>query len=158
MEKRPLDRIDRAILAALQNDARLTNKELAFQVGLAPSSCLDRVRRLRTDGRIRGYHADVEPASLGIALQAMVFIQLHAHSRAAVQDFIAAVAPRPEVLTLTHVAGRHDFIVHVAARDTAHLRESILLHISSMAGVRHVETALIFEHHRATALPDYLPG
>ena len=156
MKKRPLDRIDRHILASLQNDARQTNKELAAKVGLAPSSCLERVRRLRADGRVLGFRADVDPEALGIALQAMVFVQLHAHSQAAVEDFIARVQPQPEVLTLTHVAGRHDFIAHLAARDTAHLRTLILQHISSMPSVRHVETALIFEHHRVEALPDYL--
>jgi DNA-binding Lrp family transcriptional regulator len=156
MENRPLDRIDRSILAALQNDARLTNKELASMVGLAPSSCLERVRRLRSDGLLRGFHAAVAPEALGIALQAMVFIQLSDQSHAAVQVFIDAVQPQPEVLAITHVAGQHDFIVHVAARDTAHLREIILLHISSMPVVRHVETALIFEHHRTEVLPDYL--
>ena len=154
MEKRPLDRIDRSILAALQNDARLTNKELAANVGLAPSSCLERVRRLRAEGRIRGFHADVDPEALGIALQAMVFIQLAAQDR--VQDFIDAVSPHPEVLAVTHVAGQHDFIVHVAARDTAHLRQVILQHISSLSGVRHVETALIFGHHPSRTLPDFL--
>ncbi|MFT5681231.1 MAG: DNA-binding Lrp family transcriptional regulator [Myxococcota bacterium] len=156
MPKRPLDRIDRAILAALQNDARLSNKELASAVGLAPSSCLDRVRRLKVDGRLVGFHAVVDPTALGIRLQAMVFIQLSDQSQSAVQVFIDAVQPQSEVLAITHVAGQHDFIVHVAARDTAHLREIILLHISSMPGVRHVETALIFEHHRAGRLPDYL--
>ncbi|MDG1480764.1 MAG: Lrp/AsnC family transcriptional regulator [Myxococcota bacterium] len=156
MPKRPLDRIDRAILAALQNDARCSNKELASAVGLAPSSCLERVRRLKADGRLVGFHAEVDPAALGIMLQAMVFIQLSDQSQAAVKAFLGAVEPQPEVLAITHVAGQHDFIVHVAARDTAHLREIILLHISSMAGVRHVETALIFEHHRAGGLPDYL--
>ena len=156
MANRPLDRIDRVILAALQKDARLTNKELASEVGLAPSSCLERVRRLRTDGRLLGFHAAVDPEALGISLQAMVFVQLSAHSRQTVQSFIDHVQPQPEVLTLTHVAGRHDFVIHIAARDTAHLRELILVHISGLPDVRHVETALIFEHHRSAVLPDYL--
>lgn len=60
-----LDRIDCGILAALQNDGRLSNKELAARVGLAPSSCLARVRRLREGGVLRGVHADVDPRALG---------------------------------------------------------------------------------------------
>ena len=78
---RPLDRIDCTILEALQNDARLSNKELAARVGLAPSSCLERVRRLREDGILRSAHFVVDPHALGIGLQAMIAIRLHKHDR-----------------------------------------------------------------------------
>ena len=71
MSDEHLDRIDFEILAQLQNDARLSNKELAARVHLAPSSCLERVRRLRRLGAITGFHATVDPEVLGIALQAM---------------------------------------------------------------------------------------
>jgi DNA-binding Lrp family transcriptional regulator len=77
----PLDRIDRALVRALQKDARLSNKELAAQVGLAPSSCLERVRRLRRTGVLRGFHADVAPEALGVGLQALIAVQLRQHSR-----------------------------------------------------------------------------
>ena len=73
---RPLDQIDVAILVALQNDARLSNKELAARVGLAPSSCLERVRRLDRDGVIRGYHARLHPPAVGMGLEAMISIRL----------------------------------------------------------------------------------
>ena len=74
-----MDRIDDAILGALQNDGRMSNKELAAQVGLAPSSCLDRVRRLHERGVIRGYHAEVDPGAMKIGLQAFVFVRLTQH-------------------------------------------------------------------------------
>ena len=67
-----LDRIDREIVAALQNNARLSNKELAAAVGLAPSSCLERVRKLQDGGVLRGYHAEVDPAALGVELEVEV--------------------------------------------------------------------------------------
>ena len=76
-----LDRIDRQILAALQNNARLSNKELAAVIGLAPSSCLERVRKLEESEVLRGYHADVAPAALGVKLQAMVAVRMREHSR-----------------------------------------------------------------------------
>ena len=71
MARRALDRIDFDILAALQNDGRLSNKELAAKVGLAPSSCLERVRALRESGVLRGFRAEVDPEALGIHLQAI---------------------------------------------------------------------------------------
>ena len=82
-----LDRIDMKILRALQNDARLSNKELAGIVGLAPSSCLERVRRLRKEKILLGSHARIEPSAVGIGLQAMIAVQLGQHSRDIVQRF-----------------------------------------------------------------------
>ena len=152
--KTRLDRTDLAILAALQNDARLSNKELAARVGLAPSSCLERVRRLRSGGHLRGFHADVAPKSLGIELQALVFVELMAHHRDTYTSFRDEVGGEDEVVSLYNVAGRHDFVVHVAVRDTHHLREFALDRLTSRDDVRRIETSLIFEHHR-TALPNF---
>jgi DNA-binding Lrp family transcriptional regulator len=77
----PLDRIDLAILVALQNDARMSNKELAAEIGLAPSSTLGRVRRLKDSGVLRGAHAEVDPAALGIGLQALMALRLRTNTR-----------------------------------------------------------------------------
>ena len=71
-----MDRIDDAILASLQKDGRISNKELAAAVGLAPSSCLERMRRLQERGVITGFRADVDPKAVGIGLQAFVFVRL----------------------------------------------------------------------------------
>ena len=82
-----LDRTDRAILAVLQKDAGLSNKELARKVRLAPSSCLQRVRRLKTSGVLHGLHAEVDPAALGIGLQAIVAVRLARHLEREVEAF-----------------------------------------------------------------------
>jgi DNA-binding Lrp family transcriptional regulator len=153
-EKRPLDRIDFALLGLLQNDARLSNKELAAEVGLAPSSCLERVRRLRSGGHLRGFHADVDPTSLGIELQALLFVELATHSRRTYNAFRDEVGLEDEVVSLYNVAGRHDFVLHVAVRDTHHLREFALDRLTSRGDVRRIETSLIFEHQR-TPLPNF---
>ena len=76
-----MDGIDFGILHELQNNARLSNKELAAKVKLAPSSCLERTRRLSAQGVLRGFHADVDPAALGVGLQAMIHVRLARHSR-----------------------------------------------------------------------------
>jgi DNA-binding Lrp family transcriptional regulator len=144
---RPLDRIDRQILALLQNDARLANKELARRVGLAPSTCLGRVQRLVQEGTLRGFHAAVDPERLGLPLQAMVFVQLEHHGGAATETFRDRILARPEVIQLYHVGGAQDLLIHVAARDTDHLREVVMDEIAAGPQVRHIETNLIFEHH-----------
>lgn len=152
---RPLDRIDRAILRELQNDARLSNKELAGRTGLAPSSCLERVRRLREDGVLRGFHAEVDPMALGIGIQALIAVRIRQHSRAMNDAFRAAMLRRPEVIATQHVAGEDDYMIHVAVRDVAHLRNFTLDELTTREEVAHVETSLIFDHQRSWVLPDY---
>src|SRR5690348_8601561 len=76
-----LDDVDRRIVRALADDARIPNNALAAVVGIAPSTCLGRVRALRERGAIRGYHADVDPAVLGRPLQAMIAVRLQSHAR-----------------------------------------------------------------------------
>jgi DNA-binding Lrp family transcriptional regulator len=139
-----VDRIDRQIVALLRKNARLSNKELAAGVGLAASTTLQRVRRLEGRGVLRGYHADVDLGAVGLSLQAMIAVQLEDHSRKAVEQFDAHVRRLGETLYAFHVAGRYDFLLHVAVRDTEHLRNLVLDHLSRRKEVGHVETSLIF--------------
>lgn len=148
MEKHHIDRTDSAILGALQNDGRLSNKELAARVGLAPSSCFARVRKLVASGAIRGFHAEVDPAALGYTLEAMIAVRLHRHSREDYENFRGGMLALDEVKALHHLAGENDFLVHVLARDTDHLRNLALDHFITRPEVGHIETWLIFEHVR----------
>src|ERR1700749_4814329 len=90
-----LDEVDRHIVRELARDARTPNNALAERVGIAPSTCLGRVRSLRERGVIRGYHADVDPAALGRPLQAMIAVRLQAHARSRIRAFVADVAGLP---------------------------------------------------------------
>ena len=148
MEFQDIDRTDRAILEALQNDGRLSNKQLAAKVGLAPSSCFERVRKLVASGAIRGFHAEINPAALGYALEAMIAVRLRRHSREHYDAFRAGVLALAEVKAVHHLAGENDFLVHVMARDTDHLRDLALDHFITRPEVGHIETWLIFEHVR----------
>lgn len=148
-----LDRIDFEILKALQNNARLSNKELAAGVGLAPSSCLERVRRLTRAGVLRGFRADVDPRALGIGLQALVFVRLVRHSRKTVQTLRKHALGLPETVAVYHVAGQHDFLVHVAVRDADHLRDVGLDAFTTRPEVSRIETHLIFEYVPRHELP-----
>lgn len=151
-----LDRIDRVLVSQLQNNARLSNKELAARAGLAPSSCLERVRRLVRDGVLRGFHADVDPGALGVALQAMIAVRLKQHSRDLAAAFRRHVAALPEVVSVFHIAGENDYLLQVAVHDVNHLRNFTLDRLTARDEVAHVETALIFEHLLKWQLPDYL--
>lgn len=153
---RPLDRIDRHILALLAENARITNQDLAAKVGLSPSSCLERVRALRQSGAIRGIHADLAPEALGVGMQALVAVRLRQHTRELVDGFQRYAAGLPEVLQIFHVTGVEDFLVHVACRDAHQLREFTLDAFTGRPEVAQIHTSLIFEHVRRFGIPDYL--
>jgi len=146
-----LDDIDRQIVTALHADARIPNSALAELVGIAASTCHGRVRRLQQLGVIRGFHADIDPAAIGLGLQAMISVSLQSGARARIRDFIAHMRRLPQVMDVYFLAGADDFILHVAARDTAHLRAFVVEHLNTDADVAGTQTSLIFEHLRGAS-------
>lgn len=147
-----LDRTDFELLTLLRKNARMPNKALAEAAGIAASTALERVRRLRQLGAIQGFHAEVAPAAVGIGLQAMVSIRLARHSRKGFDSFRGHLLALREVLALYHVAGSDDFLVHVGVRDSDHLRDFALGAFTERKEVAHIETRLIFEFRRNTEL------
>lgn len=154
--KKPLDRIDSEIVMALQNNARLSNKELAKRIHLAPSTCLGRVKRLQEEGVLASFHAVVDPKALGVGLQAMVSARLKNHDQESFEALQSHMMDRKEVVALYIMAGSDDFLIHVAARDTDHLRKFVVEEITATERVQHIETSLIFEYHPRHQLPNYL--
>ncbi|MGI8974592.1 MAG: Lrp/AsnC family transcriptional regulator [Gaiella sp.] len=148
----PLDRIERELVRALQNNARISNKDLAAAVGLAPSTTLERVRRLRERGVIRGFHAIVDLALLGRPTQAMIAVRLRVHHRDEIGAFYDHVLNLPETVALYHVSGPDDYLVHVAVPDTDRLRTFVLDDLTGRPEVDHVETRVIFEYVRTPAI------
>jgi DNA-binding Lrp family transcriptional regulator len=144
----PLDDVDRRIVEALAADARISNAALAEQVGIAASTCLARVARLRERDVLRGFHAEVDLAALGRPLQAVVAVRLAAHDRAQIQEFTATVNALPGVLMVFHVTGQIDYLVWVAATDTQDLRRFVVDHLTTHPAVAHAETSLVYEHTR----------
>lgn len=149
-----LDRTDRAIVGLLQDNARLSNKEIAARVGVAQSTCSERIRRLEATGVFRGFHADLDPAVVGVGLQAMIAVRLHRHETTQVARFRKYAEQLPEVVAFYHMAGSNDFLVHVVVRDSDHLRDIAMGAFTAQPEVAHIETSIIFEHTRF-GLPDY---
>lgn len=150
-----LDRIDVNILRELRKNARLPNNTLAQRVGVAPSTALERVRRLRESGAISGYHAEIAPAAVGIGLQAMISVRLARHSREDLDAFHAYLLTLREVLAFYHVAGANDYLLHVAVADSDHLRDFALDAFTTRPEVAHIETSLIFTFRRNPDVPIY---
>lgn len=152
-----LDRTDFVLLGLLRKNARLPNKDLAEKAGIAPSTALERIRRLREGRAILGYHAEVSPQAIGIGLQAMVSVRLTRHSRELVERFHEHLLALPEVLSFYHVGGADDFLVHVGVRDSDHLRDFALSAFTERPEVAHIETRLIFGFRRNPGMPAYAP-
>jgi len=148
-----LDRIDVGILRLLQNNARLSVKQIAAEVGLAPSTTHERIRRLRDSGVLLGTHAEVDPRALGVGLEALFMIELTKHKRGAVDAFMEDLVGVPEVRSAWLVSGRYDMVVHVVVRDTMHLKDLALDRLTNRPGVARIETSIIFDARRRHELP-----
>lgn len=139
------------MLLALHSDARMSNSALAEAVGIAPSTCHGRLRRLQDIGVIRGFYTDINPAAVGLTLQAMISVSLQSNARGRIRDFIAQIRQRPQVMDVYFLAGGDDFILHVAARDTEDLRAFVVENLNADGDVAGTQTSLIFEHLRGAS-------
>ena len=151
-----LDRIDRQILSLLQNNGQLSNRQLAAEIDLAPSTCSHRVKKLRQRGVLLDMHATVDPEALGIGVQALISVRLARHSRKAVDAFHRHALSLDEVRAAFHITGPQDFMLHVAVRDTDHLRDLTMDHLTTREEVANIETALVYEYDHKPVLPDLL--
>ena len=143
-----LDAIDLRLLQLLQQDARMSNKELAAAVGLSQSACLRRVQRLVEQGAVRAFRASVAPSALGVGLQAMISVRLKVHAREAFTAIREHVRTLPEVVAVYSLGGQDDLLLHVAVRDATHLRDLTIDGLASQPEVAHMQTAVIFDYER----------
>lgn len=141
-----LDAVDRIILSELSRNGRLSNTELAARAGIAESTCLKRVRALQASGVIVGFHAEISPAAIGLHLEALITIRLHAHARGDLRRFQSYVEGLPATQRVYFLAGDRDFLVHVAVPDAAALRELVSDTLSLRPEVASTSTSLIFAH------------
>jgi len=148
VSRRTLDDVDRRLLELLRADGRRPNNQLAAAVGISPSTCLARVRALVADGVITRFTVEVDPDASGSPLQALVSVRLRPGARHQLTAFADGLRALPEVAQFFYLAGAEDFVVHVRARDTAHLRDFVTDRISTQPMVAATNTSLIFEHDR----------
>ena len=140
-----LDEIDRKIVAALQVEGRLPIVDLANRVGLSPTPCQRRVKRLEEDGVITRYAALISPAAMGYGLQAIVEVTLDDHSEKTVAAFEAAIQARPEVAACYAVTGDMDFLLHVFAPDLASFSDFAMKALLRLPGVKGSRSSFIMQ-------------
>ncbi|MBS0194510.1 MAG: Lrp/AsnC family transcriptional regulator [Proteobacteria bacterium] len=148
------DRVDLAILGVLQREGRLTNAELATRVNLSASASLRRVQRLEAAGVIDGYAARLNPAAVGLGLQAFVRVQLRSHAAAEVQAFVERVADWDEVIACHALTGDMDYLLHVLVQDLQHFSRFLLDRLLKDGDVADVNSSFVLlTVKRERALP-----
>jgi DNA-binding Lrp family transcriptional regulator len=143
-----IDDLDQRLVVLLQRDARQTVKALAEQLGIASSTCIERMRNLQTRGVITGFHAEVDLAATGRALQAMVSVRIMPKSQEVLERFVEHVWGLSETIAVTLLSGTDDVQVHLAVADSEQLRRVVINDIANYSGVVDERTALVFEHRR----------
>ena len=152
-----LDATDWAILDVLQDDARTSNRDLAAAIHVSPSTSSERVRNLRADGVIRGYHADIDFAALGRHVQALTAVTIRPPTRENVEAFRTWVAGLPELVGAFVVSGASDFLLHVAVPDTNALYAFVIDRLTERPEVADVNTSVVYEHLRRPVLEPFPP-
>lgn len=149
-----LDQIDRKILKHLQENARITNAELADRVGLSPTPCLRRLRRLETDGVIVGYRTEINRAALGVNVTALILVKLDREDDQSLRDFEAAIRMRPEVMECYLVTGKFDYFLRVVVPTLAAYETFLSETVLRMPKVATVESSFTLrEVERKVVLP-----
>lgn len=154
MPKLDLDAIDRRIIAELQADARLTNVELADRVGLSPSPCLRRVKRLEQAGIIEGYRAMLRRERVGLGVSVFVGVKIEVHANDRALGFEDAICAMPEVIACHMVSGEADYLLEVVVADLEAYQQFLVGKLLALAIVREVRSNIAIQTRKAGgALP-----
>jgi Lrp/AsnC family transcriptional regulator, leucine-responsive regulatory protein len=157
MTKVKLDATDRRILSVLQAEGRISNLDLAERVGLSPTPCGRRLRRLEETGVITGYGARINPAALGLGVSVIVTVRLARQTPNDISEFLKAVRQQPEITECLLVTGNLDYVLRLRVRDVEALRDFILAKLKSIPCVSETSTMLILEASKSTeSLPTSL--
>jgi Lrp/AsnC family leucine-responsive transcriptional regulator len=143
-----IDEIDASILGLLQDNARMSQAEVARAVGLAPSAVLERIRKLEARGVIKGYAALIDPHCLDQSM--LAFIAVRSEQAPGDDSVSRALAQCPEVLELHHVAGDDCYLLKVRARDAEHIGQLLRHRFGRIPGVRSTRTTIVLETVKET--------
>ena len=149
-----LDTTDIKILAELQQNAKITNVELASRVHLSPSPCLTRVRALEASGIIRRYVTVLDPAPLGLNVNVFIQISLEKQTQDALEAFEAAIQERPEVMECYLMSGDADYLIRVLVADVQALQRFIIEKLTPIPGIANIRSSFALKQVRyTTAIP-----
>ncbi len=148
-----LDKQDIAILRVLRDDARKTLQEIGTEVGLSPTSCWGRIKKLEALGVIRGYTVDLDPAKLGYQDSVIVQLNLESHTDETLYDFGQVLATIPEILEAYLVSGDYDYYIRIAVRDTRDYERLLREKLYKIPGIRHSKSHFVLRVMKETRIP-----
>ena len=138
-----LDKTDIKILNALQNNARISNAELAERVNLSQTPCLRRLRKLESQGIIQQYRTQLDRKQLGLQVSAFVFVKLERNTAQNGKEFEAPVARLPQVMECCVLAGRHDYSLRIVTSDLESYERFIKHDLAHVQEIAHIESTII---------------
>jgi DNA-binding Lrp family transcriptional regulator len=147
------DRTDIEILRLLMNNARLSNKEIAASVGIAPSTCHERIKALRKRKTLLGSHAEIDFHAIGLSVEALLFVQLAKLKREVVDQFLRETSAVREVRSVFLISGHFDLVAHVIVRDMEQLKDLISNRFNRYEAVVRVETSVVFNRGTQHTMP-----
>lgn len=149
--KHSLDKKDRQILKLLQDDGRMSNAELARQIGLSAPSTLQRLRKLEESGVIKGYFAELNRETMGYGLLVIALVSLSLHQEKAIETFRETVVKMEEVQEVLHISGDHDFMLKIAVPDMHAYRDLIYETLSQIPGVGRIHSCFVLGLDKETS-------
>lgn len=145
-----LDEIDKKILTLLQDNSRITNKELSEKLGLSTTPIFERVKKLEKSGLISKYVAILDKKLAGKGLLALIAISLKQHSKPLITSFMDQILALPEVMEFYHTTGKSDFMIKVAIADMDEYQEFIINKLSAIGEVANLETSFVMSEIKSS--------
>ena len=142
------DEVDMAILTHLQEDSTITNAQLAKQVGLSPSACLGRTKRLKEAGILKKFIAIVDEQKIGLEVVTFVFVSLTPHDRETTELFLESIRNIPNVMECHNISGVHDYLLKIVAPSINEYRNFVIDTLIEVPGVGKVETSVVLSSEK----------
>ena len=148
-----VDKFDLAILQVLQGDARASLQDISKRVGLSPTPCWNRIKKMEADGVIQGYTVRIDPAAIGFTETVIVQVTLESHTDETLYDFGKALEQIPEVLEAYLVSGDYDYYIRIAVKDTRDYERLLRERLYRIPGIRHSKSSFVLRTLKESLIP-----
>lgn len=148
-----VDKFDLAILRVLQQDARASLQDISKRVGLSPTPCWNRIRRMEDEGVIRGYTVRIDAPKVGLTETVIVQVTLESHTDETLFEFGRTLEQIPEVLEAYLVSGDYDYYIRIAVRDTRDYERLLREKLYRIPGIRHSKSSFVLRTLKESLIP-----
>ena len=148
-----MDKLDRKILSVLQADSRASLQEIGAAVGLSPSPCWGRIKKMEEAGVITGYTVRLNPLALGLAETVLVMVTLDSHSDNTLEKFGQVLATIPEIVEAHLVSGEYDYLLRIVVKDTRDYEHLLREKLYKIMGIRHSQSSFVLRTLKSADLP-----